>query len=156
MAIYDIFEAKTKELHAEETEPADSASSEKNEEENRNKVSYTNRDRMFTSLASRLFFILLFIADIFWIIYSTVLLILSTIAALATFQKVSFIKERAAKAWISFRRSLVCGLALFVTLFNPAFGIMIACTYFLMYDRNAVDEIVPASLQPQFKEFFKA
>lgn len=144
MPIYDIFEAKLKEEDREEI----------SEEERRNRVSQTNRDRMFSSLAARLFFVLLFIVDLFWIAYSTVLLVLTTIAAFLTFQKIEFVRERAVKAWISFRRSLVCGLALFVTLFNPAFGIMIACTYFLMYDKNAVEEIVPASLQPQFKEFF--
>ncbi|HSW86946.1 MAG TPA: hypothetical protein VLG49_05545 [Rhabdochlamydiaceae bacterium] len=154
MPIYDIFEAKEKEETVEEPEQIQSASSERYEEENLNQVSYTNRDRVFTSVAARLFFISLFIVDLFWIAYSTAQLIVSTVATVITLHKVSFIRERAVKSWISFRRSLVCGLALFVTLFNPAFGIMIACTYFLMYDKNAVEEIVPASLQPQFKEFF--
>ncbi|MBI3236532.1 MAG: hypothetical protein HYZ48_02320 [Chlamydiales bacterium] len=59
------------------------------------------------------------------------------------------------RMWLTVKRSLVCGLSLFITLFSPAFGIMIACTYFLMYDKTGIEEVVPASLQSQFKEFFK-
>jgi hypothetical protein len=32
---------------------------------------------------------------------------------------------------------------------------MIACTYFVMYDKEGIEEVVPASLQEQFKEFFQ-
>ena len=59
------------------------------------------------------------------------------------------------KQWIALRRAAVCGVALTVTLFSPALGIMIACTYFLMYDKTGIQEVVPTSLQQQFEEFLK-
>jgi hypothetical protein len=68
--------------------------------------------------------------------------------------RVGYFNSLGGKAWVSLRRSLVCGVSLFIALFNPAFGIMIACTYFLMYDKSGIEEVVPSSLQSQFKEFF--
>ena len=59
-----------------------------------------------------------------------------------------------AKAALNMRRSIVCSLALFVGLFSPPFGIMVACTYFLMYDKAGMEEVVPAPLQAQFKDIF--
>jgi len=32
---------------------------------------------------------------------------------------------------------------------------MIACTYFMMYDKKGIQEVVPRSLQEQFQEFLK-
>jgi hypothetical protein len=57
--------------------------------------------------------------------------------------------------WTSIKRSFVCALALLVALFSPAFGIMIACTYFLMYDKAGMEEVVPSSIQSQFKDMFQ-
>ena len=48
--------------------------------------------------------------------------------------------------WIFFR--------FFVAIFSPSLGIMFSCTYFLMYDKAGIDEIVPSALQDQFKGFF--
>ena len=53
------------------------------------------------------------------------------------------------------RRALVCGLSLLIAICSPAFGIMVACTYFLMYDKEGIEEVVPASLQDQFTSFFE-
>jgi hypothetical protein len=46
-------------------------------------------------------------------------------------------------------------LALLIALLSTGFGIMIACTYFVMYDKEGIDEVVPSSLREHFKEFFK-
>ena len=58
------------------------------------------------------------------------------------------------KSWISLKRSFICGIALVLALLSPALGIMIACTYFLMYDKSGVEEVVPSALREQFKDLF--
>ncbi len=135
--IYDIFEPKEKEEVIE-------------------KPPQSLKDRFFSSLASRLFFFLLLIADLLWAAYAISLLLLSTALVALCCNQVSAFKSLLHSSWISVRRAITCGLSLFIALFSPAFGIMVACTYFLMYDKAGVEEIVPASLQEQFKEFFQA
>lgn len=113
------------------------------------------KNRFFSSVAARLFFFLLLLGDLLWMTYGIVLLLGSAIGALITRSKVPLCIELRQNAWLTVKRSLVCAISLFVALFSPAFGIMIACTYFLMYDPQGIEEIVPSSLQSQFKEFFK-
>ena len=107
-----------------------------------------------SSLVARLFFIALLILDLCWGCYSLILLLLGSIGAMLSFGRVQFFLRIQSKSWLSIKRSIVCALALLTAVFTPAFGIMIACTYFLMYDKNGIEEIVPESLQGQFKEFF--
>jgi len=33
---------------------------------------------------------------------------------------------------------------------------MVACTYFLMYDKKGIDEVVPGPIRAQFKELFNS
>ena len=113
----------------------------------------SSRDQIFSALAARLFFILLFAADLIWALYNLTLLAVALAGFALTGGKVEYFKLLNEKGWISLRRSLVCGVSLLIALFNPAFGIMIACTYFLMYDKTGIEEVVPSSLQSQFKEF---
>lgn len=149
MAIYDIFEPEDPE---EEQLELDLPEDENLAEEE----SYSKRDRLFSTLVARLFFFLLLVADIAWIVYSVLLFSLSLLGYLLSFRKFPFFKESASGFWVSVKRSFVCGISLFLALFSPAFGIMVACTYFLMYDKAGIEEVVPASLQAQFKEFFKS
>jgi hypothetical protein len=114
------------------------------------------RDRIFSTLTARLLFFVLLLADIVWGIYAFLLFIVLSIAALATFLKVQAFKQVAAAYWLSVRRASVCAVSLLLALFSPGFGIMIACTYFLMYDKEGLEEVVPSSLQTQFKDFFIA
>lgn len=113
-------------------------------------------DRLYSRVCARLFFVLLLIADVFWGLYSFALLIPTACLNLLTLNKVDFIQHAALRAWISVKRALVCGLSLLIALFSPAFGIMVACTYFLMYDKAGLEEIVPSSIQSQFKDLFRA
>lgn len=112
------------------------------------------RDRFFSSLAARLFFLLLLGGNLLWTCYALIRLSFSLSGRLLTADRVIFFKVVGEKAWVSLRRSLVCGVSVFLALFSPAFGIMIACTYFLMYDKSGIEEVIPSSLQSQFKEFF--
>lgn len=111
------------------------------------------KSSFFSSLSARIFFLLLLLGDILWSLYALVLLMVSLLGLCVTCAKLTCFKDWGKHALLSLKRSLVCGIALFVALFSPAFGIMIACTYFLMYDRSGIEEVVPVSLQNQFKEF---
>jgi hypothetical protein len=117
-------------------------------------VKTKKRDQFFSALCARFFFLLLLIGDLLWTCYALVLFSSSLIGMILTSGKSHYFKTLRENAWISLRRSLVCGVALLIALFSPAFGIMIACTYFLMYDKSGIEEVVPSSLQSQFKEFF--
>lgn len=113
----------------------------------------SQRSSIFSAIAARLFFLLLFAADLLWACYAVLNLGFSLLGVTFSGGKAKAFKARSDKAWISLRRSLVCGVSLFLALFSPAFGIMIACTYFLMYDKTGIEEVIPTSLQSQFKEF---
>lgn len=114
------------------------------------------RGRLISSCVTRLFFLLLLMADLCWALYCTVRFTVLTLLLLASFCKVASIKERQHSAWLLLRRALVCGFCLLITLVSPSFGIMVACTYFLMYDKDGIQEVVPSSLRAQFPEMFKS
>lgn len=111
------------------------------------------RDRFLSTLFARLFFFLLLLGDLFWTAYALFLFLFSTLGSALTFRKVRYFTHLKETAWISLRRALVCGISLFLALFSPAFGIMVACSYFLMYDKSGIEEVIPSSLKSQFKEF---
>jgi hypothetical protein len=133
MPIYDIFETEK-----EQAQP-----------ENR------SRGSLFSSLAARLLFFVLLLGDIAWALYSLAMCLIFGPLNLLTFGKIAMLGRMQAKHWINLKRSGICGLSLVIALFSPALGIMIACTYFLMYDKNGIQEVVPRSLQDQFQDFLK-
>jgi len=124
-------------------------------EEVENDIPVQKKSTFFSSLSARVFFFLLLIADLLWLGYAVILLILSSLGTLVTCSKIKAVIDVKARAFLTLKRSLVCSISLLVALFSPAFGIMIACTYFLMYDRGGIEEVVPSSLQNQFREFMK-
>ena len=138
MPIYDIFETKEP-LQREASEPLPKTTSKK--------------DRFFSSLTARVLFFILLLGDILWATYSLIFFALGGILALLT--RSTFFSHVAKKQWIALKRSSVCGVSLMIALFSPTLGIMVACTYFLMYDKSGIQEVVPASLQEQFQEFLK-
>ncbi|HUD01529.1 MAG TPA: hypothetical protein VMR37_04330 [Rhabdochlamydiaceae bacterium] len=139
MPIYDIFATKEQEQTAEpETE-----------------VLSSGKDRFFSSLTARVLFFLLLIGDIFWGVYALCLVLIAGPLNLLTGGRAQFLHRLLRKNWISLKRSGICGVSLFISLFSPALGIMIACTYFMMYDKKGIQEVVPRSLQDQFQEFLK-
>ena len=108
------------------------------------------KDQMFSSSLARLFFFILFLLDIVWGIYGLCLFVVTSVLSILTGFK---IKRLQSKAYLRVKRSLICGLALFVSIFSPALGVMFACTYFLMYDKEGIHEVVPSFLRAQFDEF---
>lgn len=108
--------------------------------------------RWFSQVAARLFFLLLLVVDLVWMGYALIGLCFSVVGRYATAGKVSWLQGWQGSRWISLRRSVVCGMALVIALFSPSFGMMIACTYFLMYDKKGIEEVVPSALQAQLKD----
>lgn len=157
MAIYDFPDAEKGELKASAVPKRRHPEEEKSFAASEIDVSAAPKNNMrgqiFSAIAARLFFLLLVAADLIWICYSFAIFIFSAIGYGATRGRASYFKNLIEKAWVTLRRSIVCGVSLMVALFSPAFGIMIACTYFLMYDKTGIEEVIPSSLQSQFKEF---
>jgi hypothetical protein len=137
MPIFDISEVKETEAQQADAPPE------------------VTRDRFFSSMTARVLFFLLLIGDIGWAVWSVAKMALILPLFILTFGKVLRIKQAAEKGWISLKRSCVCGISLVIALFSPALGIMVACTYFLMYDKSGIQEVVPRSLQDQFEGFLK-
>ncbi|MDX8431332.1 MAG: hypothetical protein SNF33_05980 [Candidatus Algichlamydia australiensis] len=102
------------------------------------------KDRLFSSIAARLFFLLLLAGDIAWGALSIAMSLLYLASNLLTGFKFAFFKKRLKKSALSVRRALVCFLALLVAIISPALGIMFACSYFLMFDKKGIEEVVPA------------
>ncbi|MGH2613506.1 MAG: hypothetical protein ACRDFB_10730 [Rhabdochlamydiaceae bacterium] len=115
----------------------------------------TPKDRFFSSVTARVLFFLLLLGDIAWAFWTFVKIAIFLPLFFLTFGKSTRIKLRMQKGWISLKRAGVCGISLMIALFSPALGIMVACTYFLMYDKSGIQEVVPRSLQDQFQEFLK-
>lgn len=139
MAIFQLYDEKNKGF----TETFDKSDLSENTQ---------GKGRLFSTLVTRFCFLLLIIADAAWLVYNAIMLIVFSLVYLFSAGKKTGLLKKFA---LHTRRSIVCGLSLFVGLFSPPFGIMVACTYFLMYDKAGMEEVVPASLQAQFKEIFK-
>ncbi|MEN9343616.1 MAG: hypothetical protein RLZZ453_403 [Chlamydiota bacterium] len=116
-------------------------------------ISPKKKGQLFSQVAARLFFLLLLVADIIWMAYALVSLVVSVVGRFVTAGKISQLQGWQGRKWVSLRRSVVCAMALVIALFSPSFGMMVACTYFIMYDKKGIDEVFPSSLQSQFKEF---
>lgn len=110
---------------------------------------------LFAKISARLFFFMLLIADLFWGISSLFQLVLASALLLVTGGKIRKIKRFVQRKYLALKRAFCCFAALFMALFSPALGTMFACSYFLMFDKKGVDEIVPHVLQDQIKEFMQ-
>lgn len=108
-----------------------------------------------SSLLTRGCFFLLWLASAAWIVYSTFFLLLSCIGFCASGGKLLLFRRGVKKFFLMFRRSVISWISLAMGLFCPPFGIMVACTYFLMYDKAGMDEVIPASFQAQVKDIFQ-
>ncbi len=98
----------------------------------------------FSSLCARLFFSLLIAFDTLWFAYILCKIAIYLILHVCFLSRSLVLQQKLVVGWISLKRSIICALALVVALFSPAFGIMIGCTYFLMYDKKGIEEVVPS------------
>lgn len=152
MAIYDIFEIEKNALERKNLSTEEPVAQISQPSCDKAQI----KDHLFSAITARFFFLLLLVADLLWATYSLIVFGLVAVSSLISGGKVSSLRALCARRWLALKRSLICAVALGITLFSPSFGIMIACTYFLMYDKSGIEEVVPSSLQDQFKEFFKA
>ena len=111
-------------------------------------------DSFFSSFCARVFFVFLLLFDFLWFGFLLCKMGIYLALQLGFFGSSAALQKKLSLCWISLKRSLICALALIVALFSPAFGIMIGCTYFLMYDKAGIEEVVPSSLRDQFKDLF--
>lgn len=158
MAIYDIFEHVEKCVGQEDHNVSHLQLGHRYSEmtlgENATEESPESKSRFFSSCAARLFFFMLLVADLAWSVYAMALFSISLGLNLLTAFRVKPLRRFHARRYLNLKRSLVCGISLIVSLFSPALGTMFACTYFLMYDKKGIEEVVPSILQDQFREFF--
>ncbi|MGR3973092.1 MAG: hypothetical protein QRY72_00715 [Candidatus Rhabdochlamydia sp.] len=141
MAIYDI-------SHSEESQESASPESE-------GPFLRSKKEQFFSSLATRIFFFLLLIADGLWILLLVLKLIVLAPLNLVTWGKMAAIQKHLGQSWVSLRRAVVCGISLLIAFFSPTLGIMLACIYFMMHDKAGVEEVIPVSLKDQFQDFLK-
>ncbi len=113
------------------------------------------RDRFLSSCMARLFFLVLLSADILWMGYAFLFSSLMMIFVALTGGKNKFFRKHLERGFLAIKRSLVCALSLLIALVAPGFGILVACAYFLMYDKEGIEEVVPASLREQFQDLFQ-
>ena len=158
MAIYDIFEHIEKHIETDDPKASHVNLNHRFSEFTLNgegaKTPPDSKSPIFSSIAARLFFFMLLFVDIAWGIFSVFLLLISLVSNLLTGFKIYPFKKFLKKRFLNVKRATVCGISLLVSLFSPALGTMFACTYFLMYDKKGIEEVVPSVLQDQFKEFF--
>lgn len=114
------------------------------------------KSSFFSILNTRFFFLLLLAADSLWLVFLVGKISLCGFLQLLCIGSSSVLQKSLLKSWIAFKRALVCGLSLCVSFFSPSFGMMIGCAYFLMYDKRGIEEVIPKSLQEQFKEIISA
>ncbi|MCH9620886.1 MAG: hypothetical protein S4CHLAM20_02940 [Chlamydiia bacterium] len=112
----------------------------------------SKKDAFLSAFFARMFFLCLLIVDTLWGALSITMFSLKLSLNVITFFKSKKLRKSLKKSILALRRSLVCFIALFIAIISPALGIMFSCMYFLMYDKNGVDEIVPSSLKGHFKE----
>ncbi|MBF5059733.1 hypothetical protein [Candidatus Neptunochlamydia vexilliferae] len=111
------------------------------------------KGHLFATIAARLFFFILLVTDLFWGAYTIALFFSSLALNLLSGFKIYKLKTFFARRYLNLKRAAICAIALLVSLFSPALGTMIACSYFLMYDKKGIKEVVPSVLQEQFEEF---
>lgn len=110
---------------------------------------------LFSKVSARLFFLMLLIADVFWGLSALAQIIVGSTLWLITAGKSKKVRQFVVKKAIAIRRAFCCLFALTMALFSPALGTMFACSYFLIFDKKGVEEIVPHVLQDQIKEFMQ-
>lgn len=111
---------------------------------------------LFAAISARLFFFMLLITDFIWGVYHLTLSLFFLLARALLLFKAPLFKRAQARSYLNLKRSAILLLALLVALFSPALGTMVACSYFLMYDKKGVEEVVPSILHEQFEEFFES
>ena len=107
----------------------------------------SSKDRILSSVLARGLFFLLLIVDLFWGAFSL-------ISYIITLPFGSLTKSFRQKRFLALKRASVGALSLFTAIFSPSIGILFGCTYFMFFDKEGIDEVIPSSLRSQFETFF--
>lgn len=152
MPIYDLFEYVERQKEIRKT-PMNGSAHLSEITLNHRSSSHEEKGNLFATISARLFFFILLISDLIWGIYSLLLFVLTLFPNLLIGFKSAPLKSFFLKRYLNIKRSAISAIALIVALFSPPLGVTIACSYFLMYDKEGIQEIVPSVLQEQFQEF---
>ncbi len=106
----------------------------------------------YSFACSRLVFFLLLGADVIWLCYLVCKLVIYGVLQLGFMGSSPVLKQGLIKGFRSIRCAFVCALCLFVSFFSPAFGVMIGYAYFIVYDKQGPDGILPAGMNDRLKE----
>lgn len=112
------------------------------------------RRSFFNAFVTRLSFAFLLGADFLWLVYTLGQVLCISLLHCLLLGKNGKIAKILSRAYLSLRRALICAISLLIGLFSPSFGMMVACSYFVMYDKAGIDEVIPSSLQIQFRDLF--
>ena len=153
MAIIDMFKTEKK-LSPEEGFLTEVSFVEENIDSLKSSKKTFSKDALLSILCVRLFFLVLFFCTIVWFSYTLCKLVVYSFVKLCLWGSSNNLNLRLSKSWLSLKRAFICAIALFLALLSPSLGIMVACAYFLMYDKSGVEEVVPSSLREQFKDLF--
>jgi len=153
MAIIDMFKVERKEDDQSFLTDVSFVEEKVPFEEEEKKSSFS-KDALLSFVCVRLFFLVLLCCTVCWFAYTLCKTALFLVLKLFSWGSSKVFNNNLSKSWLSLKRSFICGIALLLALLTPALGIMIACTYFLMYDKSGVEEVVPSSLREQFKDLF--
>jgi len=116
------------------------------------KIVFTPRNFSFSSsIVSRLFCLFLFAASVIWMTYAFLIFSISLLLNLLTVFFFPPLKKSLFQRLINVRRSLICIFCLLLAFFSPSFGMMVGCSYFLMHDKDGIDQVIPHSLRSHFK-----
>lgn len=107
----------------------------------------TAKDRLLSSFLARGLFFLLLIVDLLWGI-------LSLIGYLSALLFGSLTKSFRKRRLLGIKRASVGAISLFTAIFSPSIGILFGCTYFMFFDKEGINDVIPSSLRSQFETFF--
>ncbi len=110
------------------------------------------QDKFLSSVLARALFFLLLLADVAWGCFAFLKYVIGCAVRLLTLNRRG--RTFCARQRLALKRSSICALSLLTSLFSPSIGILFGCTYFMVFDKEGIDEVVPSSLRSQFEEFF--
>ena len=110
------------------------------------------KEKLLSAFLARALFFLLLIADIAWGTFALFKYTIGCMLRLLTLNRRG--RSFCQRQTLTLKRAAICLLALFTSLFSPSIGILFGCTYFMVFDKEGIDEVVPQSLRSQFEEFF--
>jgi predicted PurR-regulated permease PerM len=106
-----------------------------------------------SSLMTRLFSLFLLSICLIWTLFAVTAFCISFMLNTVSAFLVPILKRGIKRRFSNVRRSVLCTFCLMIALVSPSFGMMVGCSYFLMHDKEGIDQVIPRSLRGYFKQF---